>query len=79
MQLSVMSLCNTFLQRRYAVEACAGQIDKTNEPYILHPLRVMLGVEGEVAEPWPKETGNATHETSPSPEQSLPAGAQATT
>ncbi len=32
-----------------AVEAHAGQIDKANEPYILHPLRVMFGVEGEVA------------------------------
>ena len=27
--------------------AHAGQIDKANEPYILHPLRVMFGVEGE--------------------------------
>ena len=32
-----------------AVEAHAGQIDKANEPYILHPLRVMFDVEGEVA------------------------------
>ena len=34
---------------RIAVEAHAGQIDKANEPYILHPLRVMFDVEGEVA------------------------------
>ena len=29
--------------------AVAGQIDKANEPYILHPLRVMFDVEDEVA------------------------------
>ena len=27
---------------RIAAEAHAGQLDKANEPYILHPLRVML-------------------------------------
>ena len=32
-----------------AVEAHAGQIDKANEPYILHPLRVMFGVKGDEA------------------------------
>ena len=32
-----------------AAEAHAGQIDKANEPYILHPLRVMFGVSGEEA------------------------------
>jgi (p)ppGpp synthase/HD superfamily hydrolase len=32
-----------------AVEAHAGQIDKANEPYILHPLRVMFGVSGDEA------------------------------
>ena len=32
-----------------AVEAHAGQIDKANEPYILHPLRVMFDVQGEDA------------------------------
>ena len=30
-----------------AVEAHAGQIDKANEPYILHPLRVMFNVHGQ--------------------------------
>lgn len=29
-----------------AAEAHAGQVDKTGAPYILHPLRVMLAVEG---------------------------------
>lgn len=29
-----------------ASEAHAGQVDKAGAPYILHPLRVMLGVEG---------------------------------
>jgi (p)ppGpp synthase/HD superfamily hydrolase len=32
-----------------AVEAHAGQIDKANEPYLLHPLRVMFGVSGDEA------------------------------
>ena len=32
-----------------AVEAHAGQIDKANEPYILHPLRVMFDVQGKEA------------------------------
>lgn len=30
-----------------AAEAHAGQIDKAGEPYILHPIRVMLDLEGE--------------------------------
>ena len=29
-----------------AAKAHAGQVDKAGEPYILHPLRVMLAVEG---------------------------------
>lgn len=29
-----------------ATEAHAGQVDKAGAPYILHPLRVMLAVEG---------------------------------
>lgn len=29
-----------------AAEAHAGQVDKAGAPYILHPLRVMLAVEG---------------------------------
>ena len=32
-----------------AVKAHAGQVDKAGEVYILHPLRVMFAVEGEVA------------------------------
>ena len=32
-----------------AAEAHAGQTDKGGAPYILHPLRVMMGVEGERA------------------------------
>lgn len=32
-----------------AVEAHVGQIDKANEPYILHSMRVMFGVGGEEA------------------------------
>jgi len=28
-----------------AVEAHTGQLDKAGEPYILHPIRVMLGVQ----------------------------------
>ena len=31
-----------------AVEAHAGQTDKGGAPYILHPLRVMFAVDGEV-------------------------------
>jgi guanosine-3',5'-bis(diphosphate) 3'-pyrophosphohydrolase len=30
-----------------AAEAHAGQVDKAGQPYILHPLRVMLRVQGE--------------------------------
>lgn len=30
-----------------AVEAHAGQVDKAGAPYILHPLRVMLSLDGE--------------------------------
>ena len=30
-----------------AVEAHAGQTDKAGAPYILHPLRVMLALEGD--------------------------------
>ena len=29
-----------------AAEAHAGQTDKAGEPYILHPIRVMMGVQG---------------------------------
>lgn len=32
---------------RLAVTAHAGQVDKAGEPYILHPLRVMLAMETE--------------------------------
>lgn len=31
-----------------AVQAHAGQLDKSGAPYILHPLRVMFGVSSEV-------------------------------
>lgn len=31
-----------------AVKAHAGQLDKAGGPYVLHPLRVMLAVEGEM-------------------------------
>ncbi len=39
------------LERAIAVAAGAhvGQVDKGGQPYILHPLRVMLAVEGEHA------------------------------
>ena len=30
-----------------AAQAHAGQMDKANQPYVLHPLRVMLGVKSE--------------------------------
>jgi hypothetical protein len=33
-----------------AAQAHDGQKDKDGKPYILHPLRVMLGVEGELAQ-----------------------------
>ncbi len=33
-----------------AAQAHAGQVDKAGHPYILHPLRVMLHVEGEYAQ-----------------------------
>lgn len=32
-----------------AVKAHAGQVDKAGQVYILHPLRVMFAVEGEIA------------------------------
>lgn len=32
---------------RFATEKHEGQVDKANEPYILHPLRVMLAQNGE--------------------------------
>lgn len=31
---------------RIALEAHTGQLDKAGKPYLLHPLRVMMGVEG---------------------------------
>ncbi len=31
-----------------AVEVHKGQMDKADQPYILHPLRVMFSLEGEV-------------------------------
>ncbi len=33
---------------RIASSAHEGQADKAGEPYILHPLRVMLSLKGEV-------------------------------
>ncbi|MBN1659339.1 MAG: HD domain-containing protein [Anaerolineae bacterium] len=30
-----------------AAQAHLGQVDKVGEPYVLHPLRVMMAVEGE--------------------------------
>ena len=35
-----------------AARAHAGQIDKANQPYILHPLRVMLSVNTQSGCPW---------------------------
>ena len=32
---------------KIAVEAHTGQVDKGNNPYILHPLRVMLSLDAE--------------------------------
>lgn len=32
---------------KIAVDAHAGQVDKAGEPYILHPLRVMLAMKDE--------------------------------
>ena len=42
-----MSNLTTAIQM--AAEAHHGQVDKAGEPYILHPLRVMLAQDGEVA------------------------------
>ncbi len=33
-----------------AVQAHRGQVDKVGQPYIVHPLRVMLRLEGEAAQ-----------------------------
>ena len=32
---------------KIAVDAHSGQFDKGNNPYILHPLRVMLSLDNE--------------------------------
>lgn len=32
---------------KLAIDAHAGQVDKSGEPYILHPLRVMLSMKAE--------------------------------
>src|SRR4051812_49066425 len=42
-----MSLLPAALQ--IAVSAHRGQLDKSGQPYILHPLRVMAGVDGDDA------------------------------
>ncbi|RME72938.1 MAG: HD domain-containing protein [Chloroflexi bacterium] len=33
-----------------AVQAHRGQVDRAGQPYILHPLRVMLRLQGEIAQ-----------------------------
>lgn len=33
---------------KMAVDLHAGQVDKTGQPYILHPLRVMLALDAEI-------------------------------
>ncbi len=33
---------------KLAIDAHAGQVDKAGQPYILHPLRVMLAMESDV-------------------------------
>jgi (p)ppGpp synthase/HD superfamily hydrolase len=38
------------LALRLTLEAHAGQRDRAGKPYVLHPLRVMHGVEGEQAQ-----------------------------
>lgn len=38
------------LSLRLALEAHAGQRDRADRPYLLHPLRVMHGVEGDLAQ-----------------------------
>jgi len=40
-----MSMLETAIM--LATKAHAGQVDKCGEPYILHPLRVMMTVQGE--------------------------------
>ncbi len=35
---------------KIAVDAHSGQKDKAGQPYILHPLRVMLSIKGALAE-----------------------------
>jgi (p)ppGpp synthase/HD superfamily hydrolase len=39
-----------------AARAHEGQVDKEGLPYILHPLRVMAGVEGPEAKTWRSST-----------------------
>jgi (p)ppGpp synthase/HD superfamily hydrolase len=41
-----MSDLNTAI--KIAIDAHAGQVDKAGEPYILHPLRVMLAMQTEI-------------------------------
>ena len=45
--LNPMSTLNRAIE--IAAAAHAGQLDKAGQPYILHPLRVMLRVDGEDA------------------------------